>query len=188
MKKIFFACLTGFFLASSITSISYSQTSNTIAQLSPQPSSEKNIYLSDAALYLNHAVSNDLTTTEISKKIITKFTRNYGIRPEARWFKSSTGLFVAFFAIDNIKTFIYYNVKGGCEYIMRYYEEEKLPREILQWMKNAYEDFSIDQVTEVRKDDKIAYVIKMENRTSWKTVKIVDGEMEVIEEYLKGRK
>ena len=32
---------------------------------------------------------------------------------------------------------------------------------------------------------KTGYLVKLEDKTSWKTVKVVDGEMEVSEEFLK---
>ena len=69
--------------------------------------------------------------------------------------------------------------------MLRYYQEEKLPHEIRGLVKSTYYDYDIYLITEVNRNEKIAYVVKMEDKTSWKTVKVVDGEMEVLEDYTK---
>jgi hypothetical protein len=35
------------------------------------------------------------------------------------------------------------------------------------------------------KGDKIVYLVKIEDKTSWKTLRVTDGEMEIVEDYLK---
>ena len=186
MKKIFFSCFTGLFLISNINSIAYSQNSNDMARLKPQPVPEKNISIPPGnEMDPGPSLLNELTTNELKKKAVKKFARQYKNQPDASWFKSSNGLLVAFFKIDDIQTFIYYNEKGTCEFIMRYYKEEKLPEVIRNLVESTYDNFSIYQVTEVRKNNQIAYVVKMENKKFWKTVKVIDGEMEVTEEYSK---
>ncbi|MGZ8541331.1 MAG: hypothetical protein ACXWV6_11820, partial [Chitinophagaceae bacterium] len=99
--------------------------------------------------------------------------------------KSSNGLFVVYFTSEDIKSFVYYNNKGVFEFMIRYYNEEKLPADVRHLVKSNYYDFSIYHVTEVTRNNKIAYAVKMEDKTLWKTVKVVDGEMELMEEYSK---
>jgi hypothetical protein len=188
MKKVFGACFAGAALILTITSISYAQSSNSIAKLNPQPSLEKIIPISkqlNAARY-----SGPIFRSEISSKPVRNFVRNYKNVAEAEWFKSTNGLFVVYFSSDSINSSIYYNKKGGVEFMFRYYNEEKLPREVRHLVKSTYYDFSIFHVTEITWNNKLAYVVSMEDKRSkdiisYKIIKVVGAEMEVVNEFSK---
>ena len=184
MKEIFYPFFKILFLACTINNITYSQNPNEIAKLKPLSPSGNNLFNTGIGMDPSPVPLNDFNKNETIKRTIRKFTPIKD-QPDARWFKSSNGLLVAYFKIDDIETFIYYNEKGNCEFIMRYYNEEKLPGEVAHLVISTYADFSINQVTEVRKNNKIAYVVKMESKTLWKTVKVIDGKMEVTEEFSK---
>ena len=69
--------------------------------------------------------------------------------------------------------------------MIRYYNEDKLSRNIRHLVKSQYYDCTIEQVTEVTWRGVIAYITKLQDDTSWKTVKVVDNEIELLEEYSK---
>jgi hypothetical protein len=185
MKKAFVQGFTGLFLAWTITNVTYSQSSTSTAKLKPQLTLEKNVPISKQ---LNSAKnSNFLLRNEINAKAVRNFTREYKNITGAKWFKSANGLFAVYFISEKIQSWVYYNTKGNYEFMIRHYYEEKLPREVRHLVKSNYYDFSIYHVTEVSRNDKIAYVLKLEDKTSWKTIKVVDGEMEVTEGYLKSK-
>jgi hypothetical protein len=69
--------------------------------------------------------------------------------------------------------------------MIRYYNEEKLPREVRHLVKSNYYDFSIYHVSEFRSNGKTAYVVVLEDKTSWKKIKVVDSEFEIIGEFSK---
>jgi len=52
-------------------------------------------------------------------------------------------------------------------------------------IRYAYPDFSIKSVREVNAANSTAYLITIEDATSWKTIRIVNGETDVYEEYKK---
>jgi len=185
MKKTFFFRFAGLFLALAIISITYSQSLASTTKLKVQPSLEKNISQSKSEMNQDSTILNELKLNEINSKAAWNFMNRYKNVPDAKWFKSSNGLFVAYFTSEEIQNFVYYNNRGSLEFVIRYYKEEKLPSDVRHLVKSNYYDFTIYNVTEVTRNDKIAYVVKMENKILWKTVKVVDGEMEVTEEYLK---
>jgi len=119
------------------------------------------------------------------KKAAKTFSRDYKNITDAKWFKLSKGFAVVHFTKDDIKTMILYNKRGTPETMFRYYSEDKLAFEIRHLVKSNYYDYSIFNVIEAHIGDKISYLVKMEDKTSWKTIKVVDGEMEVVEEYAK---
>lgn len=120
----------------------------------------------------------------VNAKALRHFATTYEKTSEIRWVKLPGG-FRVHFVNEGIDTRIYYNEKGTPETTVRYYFEKDMPREIRHIVKTTYYDFSIFLVTEITAFHKTGYLVKLEDKTSWKTVKVVDGEMEVSEEFLK---
>ena len=182
MKKILFAGFTGTFIASIITSTAYTQVLTSTAKLKIRPSVEKtthsgrklNTTKDSGAFFLNN----------INVKAVQHFAKTYKNPSDVRWDRLTNGFRVNFIN-DDIPTKIFYSKKGSPESSIRYYHEDKLPREIRHLVKSNYYDFNICLITEVNADHKTAYLVKMEDKTCWKTIKIVDGEMEITEEFSK---
>ena len=185
MKKIIFLSLTTLLIACVIDS--YAQNSNTTAKLNRNSSSK------DLTSQLEPPDTNlvrpakPVSIFQVNTKAVRNFIKDFKEVIGVQWIETSNGLFAAYFNNDHIQSLVCYNNKGNFECMLRYYKEEKLPREIRGLVKSSYYDFNIYLVTEVHRNDKIAYVIKMEDKTSWKTVKVVDGEMEVTEDYKKSK-
>ena len=185
MKKATIRCFTTIFLACATTILCFSQNSVAIAKLKLQPRVEDNSRVVNDEIAASSTPIAGTQAGDINKKVLKNFERKQKGHPDAKWFKSSAGLFVAFFTKDGIQTFVYYNQKGAFEFMIRYYKEEKLPTGVRDQVSSTYYDYNIYQVTEVTRNDKVAYALKIEDKTSWKTVKIIGGEMEVMEEYTK---
>lgn len=128
---------------------------------------------------------NETSINEINKKAFRNFTREHKNVPDAKWFKSANGFFVVNFISEDIGSWIYYSKKGDYEFMIRQYNEEKLPREVRHLVKTNYFDFNIYHVTEINRNSKTAFVVKIEDKTYWKTIKIVGDEMELVDAFLK---
>ncbi|HZI54604.1 MAG TPA: hypothetical protein VFD56_12900 [Chitinophagaceae bacterium] len=177
MKKTF---LPGLFLAVAMTQMINAQSSTDTSKF--KLPAEKIISASNNKMNFDSAVWNEIKTNAIRN-----FTRDYKNVSNAKWYISGNGFFVVFFASEDISTWVYYNKKGDYERMIRSYKEEKLTAEVRHLVKSTYYDFTIYYVTEVNTDKKIEYHIKMADKTSWKTIKVVDGEMEITEEYRKAQ-
>ena len=183
MKKAFVYGFAGLFLAWIITSIGYGQIENSITKLGTQSLSEKKIPFAKQLILTRD--SNFIFRNEISTKAVRSFIREYKNVTDAEWFRSPNESFVVYFTSDSIKSTIYYNKDGDFDLMIRYYNEDKLPRKVRHLVKSNYYDFSIYHVTEFRYNGKTAYVAVIEDRTSWKKIKVVDDDMEVIGEFSK---
>jgi hypothetical protein len=178
MKKIVSICFT-FFLASlmAVNSV-YSQIAdgNTNTKWLYRSSQEETSSTkSPASVYLN----------DINPKAVRNFLLDYTNVTDAKWSKLESGFTVVRFTTDGVHTRILYNRTGLCENVIRDYHEDKLPREIRHIVKRTYYDFSIYFISEVTIKDITAYIIQIEDKTSWKILKVVDGEMEIIRELTK---
>ena len=183
MKKAFVPGFARLLLACTITSITYGQTENRIAKLEASLFAEKNIPVAKQ-LPLNGG-SNFVFRNEISTKAVRNFIRDFTNVTDAEWFRSPAGSFVVYFTSDSINSTIYYTKGGEFDCMIRYYGEDKLPREIRRLVRSNYYDFAIYHVSEFRANGKTAYVVVLEDKTSWKKIKVVDNEMEVVEELKK---
>ena len=180
MKKAFDYGLTGLVFAWTITSMVYGQ------KLRAQPLPEKIIPESKQSDLTKD--SGFIFRNEISSKAVRNFIREYKNVTDAEWSRSANGLFVVHFTSDSINITIHYNKNGDCEFLIRNYSEEKLPREIRHLVKSNYYDFSIYHVTEVIVNEIPTYVVLMadknpKNKTYWKIIRVVKGEMDVMKEF-----
>jgi hypothetical protein len=180
MEKTFFPGFTGILLTWIITSVCYSQTP--IGSPKPEASLQEII----SSVEEINAVKNSapVRLNEINSRAVRNFVRQYKNVSDAEWFKLKEG-FVVHFTNDGIKSRAFYTKEGRYEGMIRSYFEDKLPREIRHLVKSTYYDFSICHVYEFNVEGITAYLVKMEDKTSWKTIRVIDREMKVMKEYSK---
>jgi len=83
---------------------------------------------------------------------------------------------------------ITYSKKGRWQNTVRTYDNIKLPENVREQVEYAYPRFDIfGGVIEVHVSNKIAYLVSVEDKKSWKRIRVVDGEMDVYEEYMKSK-
>lgn len=185
MKKAFAYGVAALFLPWTITGITYSQNSANQARLEAQPSVEKII---PTAKQPETGGKTQFTfRNEISDHAVRNFMKDYPYVTNAKWSKLAHGYSAVNFSVDSIKTRIVYDRGGHCENIVRYYFENRLPPAVRHLVKSTYYDFNIYHVIEPTLNGATSYLVKMEGKTTWKTVKVVDGEIEEVEECLKSK-
>jgi hypothetical protein len=183
MKKEFICSFTGVFISWILLSIANGQITNSIAQVKTESQPEKII---PEPKQLNSDLDSDFTfRNEINTKAVRNFITKYKNVPDAKWFKSANGLLVAYFISDSIQNWVFYNDRGDCEFSLRHYTEEKMPYDVRHLVKSKLYDYSIYHIAETTRNEKIAYTIKLEDKKSWKTIRVADGEMTTLEEYFK---
>ena len=124
--------------------------------------------------------------TSINTKTVKNFKKNYKTSNAVSWFDIKDGI-LAEFKEDEITTKVFYDRKGNKTASIRSYFENKLPRDIRHQVKSHYYDFNIFYVQEVTVGDKTAYLVKIEDPLSFKTIRVVDGEMDELEAFTKSK-
>jgi hypothetical protein len=88
--------------------------------------------------------------------------------------------------VDGKMNRIVYSKNGKWQNTVTSYESDRLPEDIRGSIEYAYPRYSIfGSAIEVKVGSKTAYLVTIENNTSWKRIRMVDGEMDVYEEYQK---
>ena len=177
MKQLFFRYILGIIPVIAFFSGAYAQSN----KLTPENfnSSSKEV------AYGSKNPNNYAAPADVSAKAIKDFSKSFkGV--EANWFKVKDG-FIAQFTRDDIYTRVDYNLKGKYVAMIRRYSEDKLPKDVRHLVRSNFYDYTISIVIEVTTDNGTAYLVKIEDEKRIKTIRVVDGEWDVYEDYVKSK-
>jgi hypothetical protein len=167
MKKLLIA--TGITIVV-LTGCAYSQQSgHPLATANVKAMKPKNNYLND-----------------INVRAMRDFVSRYGDVDDVKW-HNSNGNHIAVFWRDSVQHRVAYSTHGDLSFIMKYYEEKQMARNIRAIIKSTYYDYNIYIIQEIETPDHpTVYIVNLQGETDWKKVKLCQGEMEVIEEFKRG--
>jgi hypothetical protein len=120
----------------------------------------------------------------VNTKALRDFSKAFKTVTNENWHIVQDG-FIAKFKQNNIQNRVDYDKKGNWLTTFRYYGEDHLPREVRHLVKSSFYDFDIIVVTEVTVGNKTAYLVSIEDKTSSKKIRVVDNEMDVLEDFVK---
>ena len=128
-----------------------------------------------------------INTADINARALKEFSKAFKTATNASWYEIPGGSgFVAKFKQDGIDTRVNYDRKGRWTGTILTYTEAHLPKDVRHMVKSNYYDYNIFLVQEVKVGDKTAYLVKIEDEKTFKTIRVVDGEMDEFESYKKG--
>ncbi|AEV98391.1 hypothetical protein A4D02_22430 [Niastella koreensis] len=116
-------------------------------------------------------------------KAETNFTKTYKNATDITWYTLNDKRLMVRFFDNGVQTKIFYSKRGNQDAVVRYYNEDKLPNEVRGAVKSTYYDFNIFMVIEVTVSNQTAYLVKIEDKTCTKTIRFMNGEMNVVEEF-----
>jgi len=178
MKKIFLKTIITSVVICCSSFFCFSQADNEVAY---QP--EKN--WDNDTEYISVNNSDKLLLSDVNIKAVRNFTKQFKNVRNAEWYKVEDG-FIARFTENEIETKAVYDLKGNWRCTLRTYSEDKLPFDVRNMVKTKYYDYSILVVYEITHNDNLTYILKIEDSKKIKTLRVTDGEMEVIGDYVRG--
>src|SRR5258708_14884323 len=120
-----------------------------------------------------------------SEKILETFKQAFPKAEQVKWMEQADKYTVNF-KEDGILTKSDYDKDGNFVSSLRYYTEKNLPVNIICKLQKKYADKKVFGVTEMTTDAAVEYYIKLEDATTWTTVKSnADGNLQVVEKYKK---
>ena len=180
MKKTFLRYLIGFIPLIALFGSAYAQNGD-FSFSSTKATSGKFVFNEATA---EQGLS-DVNIADINARALKEFSKTFKTAANATWYEIKDG-FIAKFKDDGIETRVGYNHKGRWMSTIRTYTEANLPRDVRRLVKSTYYDYSIFLVQEVTVGDKTVYLVKIEDADTLKTIRVIDGEMDVYEDYKKG--
>jgi hypothetical protein len=141
-----------------------------------------------AAMRLTEASNNEIAeityANEVNQKAMREFKKTFRDVSNEKWYSVKNG-FLAEFSVNTTKNRVVYDKKGNWKFTVSYYDEKGLPAEIRAIVKPVYYDYAISRVEEVHANDQIIYIVHVQNNSSLKTLRISEGEMDLIEDFPK---
>jgi hypothetical protein len=132
-----------------------------------------------AGVFAHDGISN------ISEKLLQTFKQTFPDAEQVKWLEQSDK-FTVNFRENGILTKVDYDKDGNFLSSVRYYYEKNLPVNIICKLQKRFANKKVFGVTEMTTETSVEYYIKMEDETTWITVKSnIDGNMEVVEKYKK---
>lgn len=135
--------------------------------------------------FLSLNAASEVPSTNVNVKALKNFTKQFGANNEAKWYQTSEA-FVAQFTSNGIETKGMYDLKGNWHSTLRTYSEDKMPFDVRDLVKSTYYDFNIMVVYEITHADNVAYILKIQDSKTIKTLRVRDGNVEVIGDYTRG--
>jgi hypothetical protein len=114
--------------------------------------------------------------TSTNTRVMNNFSRMFRDASNVIWSKDKH-VDRAYFQANGKTTRAAFNEKGQFLYSITTYGEEFLPKDILMMVKDTYYGKSIFGVSEVNALGKTAYIIILEDKTSWLHIKVLDNEI-----------
>ncbi len=118
-------------------------------------------------------------------KAIKDFIKKFDKVNDEKWYEVSDGFFASF-KDDGIETKVAYHKNGIWDCTVRTLNESQMPFAVRDAVKKIYYDSRIIVVYEIKHSDNTAYIIKTEDDKTIKTLRVVDGDVEVISDYTRG--
>jgi hypothetical protein len=106
---------------------------------------------------------------------------------EVSWFSYAKGLACVAFNTTGKMNRVFFDRKGRIAYLLSYYSKEMLPLSVLNTINQNYGNTSVFGVTEIRCEHKIAYIVALEDKTSWTDLTIIDNKIEGTEVWRKAQ-
>lgn len=121
----------------------------------------------------------------INKKIARDFSQHFSAAGDISVYTDASSRTLVSCLVNGVQNRITYDRKGNFVSNLRHYGEEGLPKEVRHLVRSTWYDYAIVYVVEVNYNEKTGFVITLEDRISWKRIKVVDGETEVMEAFIK---
>ncbi len=118
----------------------------------------------------------------IALGLITLLTVSTSFAADAKSFASEKGYTVT----DGSKTSAF-TQKGKWVYTITRYSSDALPKDIFDIVRNTYDKYYFNGMEKIEQPgNDVVYIVHLENNSSIKTVRVSNGETELVQDFVKG--
>lgn len=128
----------------------------------------------------DNTADKELASTEVNAVALSDFNKKNKAAADVMWTESGSLLSV-YYTKDGIKKRSTYNEKGKLEYTISYLALEQAPRDVRNIITSQYAGMKIVQITEINRKSSTYHYVKFEDATSFFTVQILNGEVDLFE-------
>ncbi len=153
-----------------------------IAQSSVKPEQVINLSASISSASKDAAVMDNLkaTNARLHERFIRRFPTASNITVSQ--YKNTTALYCK---VDGIRNNVLFTNRGVWLHTVRYYGTDQLPKEVYNLVAQAFPEYSMLQVAEVSTPAGTAYLVDIEVKKLFKTIRVVDGDWDIYQQMIK---
>jgi hypothetical protein len=132
----------------------------------------------------NNSVSTTIRTP--NEKALKDFNKQFknSVTPDITL---SKGGLILQAQVDGHKVTSAYNKKGNWVYTVKLYPTESLAKNIMSIVKRNYDDYYISSMEKIdQPGDAPVFIVYMRNQDSFKTVRVVGNDVELVQDFKKG--
>lgn len=118
----------------------------------------------------------------INKKIEKTFMESFAGISDQSWSMAGKN-FHCHFYINGIPSDALFTKNGSTVYFVMHGNEKDMPSDIRKIVKSEYFDYTIIKAIEVKQNHEDIWIVKMKENLDHVTVRVEDGEMEVVEKF-----
>ena len=119
-----------------------------------------------------------------SSKVQSAFSNYFKNASNESWSKINKNYHVSF-TVDGKENRAMLTKAGNLIYAILYGSEKDLPKEVRKQIKGTYYDYSIMSAIRVQENNRMIWVVQMEDEKTNLTVRVEDGEMEEVRQFIK---
>lgn len=134
----------------------------------------------------DYAPATSIPTHGIEAKAVRNLYNVYGDNNHETWYATPYG-FRAKFKQQQVAFMADYTKKGSWIRTVKTYEQDKLPKEMREKVRQTYYDHKITLVQEINQNKQVIYLVSIADNTSWMILRLEGDDMEVMETYVKSR-
>jgi len=147
---------------------------------------KKNDLISYAETMFNNEEAAPAKKGSVNIRVIRNFKKEFTATENERWSMMRNGCYIVRFSKNNIFHRVEYNQKGHWLSTTKFYAPEYLSQSVRQAVMGTYHEYKIFSVAEVNVDSRTAFIVTLEDETSWLKVRLMGDKMEEVESYRKG--
>ncbi len=161
-------------------------TQNSFAKLQSKANTPQLREFDKTSNYILTSYKNTSTLSKAWAHALKDFAKSFKSPANTTWYDDGEGGFLAYFKDSTTYTRVDYNKKGNWVYTLAFYSENELPSNISADVKIAFPGFAINSVQEIHIRNLSAYLIHVEDKNGYKTLRYTDeGGVEEIEDLRK---
>lgn len=126
------------------------------------------------------------TTTVVTKEVDNAFKKAFPDAENLKWYELNK-FYLAKFIEKDMKHQALFAKNGFLKYDISYGNENQLPEDMLKKVHDAYDEYNITRVANVKEAGRDIWVINLENLKHLVLVRVEEGEMEEVEKYSKSK-
>lgn len=134
----------------------------------------------------NSFVANDAATLDGLKlrnaKLFDRFTSQFRNATDISVFPEGKSTIV-YCKVDGIRNNILFSANGRLIHTVRYYTPELLPAPVAKMIEDEFQGYEMKYVSEVTTNGLTAYLVNIENKRGYKTIRVVDGNLDIYNEF-----